>query len=71
LSFVEQACLLRSGLEFLAKAAAQNPEETWVRSTPAREIKTAAIKAREAQAKRFAENPDKPKRSVLSLKKSH
>lgn len=68
LNFVDQARLLRSGLEFLAKAS-NGASETWKTSNRVDDIKTAAIKEREAQAKRFAENPDKPKRSVLSLKK--
>jgi hypothetical protein len=70
LNFVEQARLLRCGLEFLAKAASSAGSETsWISTNRASEVKSAAVKEREAQAKRFAENPDKPKRSVLSLKK--
>lgn len=69
LNFIEQARLLRCGLEFLAKSASGVGSETsWI-SSRATDVKSAAVKAREAQAKRFAENPDKPKRSVLSLKK--
>jgi hypothetical protein len=69
LSFVDQARLLRSGLEFLAKTASGS-RESWSTSSRSDDMKTAAIREREAQAKRFADNPDKPKRSVLSLKKS-
>lgn len=73
LTFAEQARLLRCGMEFLAKAASNGgyKEETeWTSSTRSDDIKTAAIKEREALAQRFAERTDKPKRSVLSLKKS-
>lgn len=69
LSFAEQARLLRSGLEFLAKSASGS-SDGWSTSSRSDDIKMAAIREREAQAKRFADNPDKPKRSVLSLKKS-
>lgn len=68
ISFVDQARLLRSGLEFLAKAGGSTPK-SWV-SSPAQDAKSEAIKAREELAKRFAERPDKPQRSVLSLKKN-
>jgi hypothetical protein len=71
LSFADQARLLRLGLECLAKAAAESGlDNSWRRAAPARNAKTPTILKREAQAKHFAENPDKPKRSVLSLKKS-
>lgn len=77
LNFIDQARLLRSGLEFLAKAAVTSgasygnwqPESQWQTSSKADEAKMAAIKEREALAQRFAERTDKPKRSVLSLKK--
>ncbi|HSC67431.1 MAG TPA: hypothetical protein VLC79_07065 [Cellvibrio sp.] len=68
LSFVDQARLLRSGLEFLAKSGARAPT-SW-QSSPVQDAKSEAIKAREDLAKRFAERPDKPQRSVLSLKKN-
>ncbi len=68
LSFVAQARLLRSGLEFLAKSAAATGSQSWI-SSPESDAKTEAIKAREELAKRFAEREDKPQRSVLSLKK--
>lgn len=67
ISFVDQARLLRSGLEFLAKAGGSAPK-SW-QSNPQQDAKSEAIKAREELAKRFAERPDKPQRSVLSLKK--
>lgn len=69
ISFVDQARLLRSGMEFLAKVGGSSPK-SWQSSTPIQDAKTEAIKAREELAKRFAERPDKPQRSVLSLKKS-
>lgn len=68
ISFVDQARLLRSGLEFLAKSGGCSPK-SW-QSSPATDAKTEAIKAREELAKRFAERPDKPQRAVLSLKKN-
>lgn len=68
MSFVDQARLLRSGLGFLAKVATSAPK-SW-QSSPVQNAKTEAIKAREELAKRFAERPDKPQRSVLSLKKN-
>jgi hypothetical protein len=67
ISFVEQARLLRCGLEFLAKASSGTPT-SW-KSSPARDAKSEAIKAREELAKHFAERADKPDRPVLSLKK--
>lgn len=67
LSFIDQARLLRMGLEFLAKAAVNGG--AWNGASRGVEVKSAAVKEREAQAKRFADNPDKPKRSKLSLKK--
>ncbi len=68
ISFVDQARLLRSGLEFLAKSGGATPK-SW-QSSPALDAKSEAIRAREELAKRFAERPDKPQRSVLSLKKN-
>lgn len=68
LNFIDQARLLRCGLEFLAKASKTNGYSSGY-STRADDPKMAAIREREAQAKRFAEREDKPQRSVLSLKK--
>lgn len=68
LNFVEQARLLRSGLEYLAKTASDSGSHSWI-SAPASDAKTEAIRAREELTKRFAEREDKPQRSVLSLKK--
>lgn len=68
ISFIEQARLLRSGLEFLAKSGGSAPK-SW-QSSPVADAKSEAIKAREELAKRFAERPDKPQRAVLSLKKN-
>jgi len=72
LSFVDQARLMRCGLEFLAKAAATTPT-TYSSSSGATDIeslKSAATKEREALAKQFAERSNKPERSVISLKKN-
>jgi hypothetical protein len=79
LSFVDQARLMRCGLEFLAKAAA-NSSGSYSSSTgyisavggntDLESLKSAATKEREALAKQFAERTDKPERSVLSLKKN-
>ena len=71
LSFVDQARLMRCGLEFLAKAAS-NSSTTYssvAGATDIESLKSAATKEREALAKQFAERADKPERSVLSLKK--
>lgn len=68
LSFVDQARLLRSGLDALAKAAKNSPGADYVLPKP--QLKSAAAQEREALAKQFAERSDKPQRSVLSLKKS-
>lgn len=67
MSFIDQARLLRSGLGFLAKSGDHIPK-TW-QSNAVSDAKAAAIKARQELAKQFAERPDKPQRSVLSLKK--
>lgn len=67
ISFIEQARLLRSGLEALAKVGG-NAMRSW-QSSPVADAKTEAIRAREELAKQFAERPDKPARPVLSLKK--
>lgn len=73
LSFVDQARLMRCGLEFLAKAAANSPTSYSSTSggvTDIESLKSEATKEREALAKQFAERADKPERSVLSLKKN-
>ncbi len=67
ISFVDQARLLRSGLESLAKSSGNTPK-SW-QSSPVQDAKSEAIKAREELAKHFAERTDKPDRPVLSLKK--
>lgn len=67
ISFADQARLLRSGLEFLAKSGG-GVLKSW-QSDPASDAKTEAIRAREELARQFAERPDKPQRSVLSLKR--
>jgi len=63
LSAINQARLLRAGLEFLARFART---AVW---QPAQPIKSEAVKAREELARQFAERPNKPQRPVLSLKK--
>lgn len=67
ISFVDQARLLRAGLEFLAKSSGTTPK-SW-QSSLVKDAKSEAIKAREELAKHFAERSDKPERPVLSLKK--
>jgi hypothetical protein len=72
LNFVDQARLLRCGMEFLAKAASDNGATHYSSKSGFAKVddpRMAAIRAREEEAKRFAERSDKPKRSVLSLKK--
>ncbi len=68
MSFVDQARLLRSGLGFLARSGEFVPK-SW-QSSPVQDAKMEALKARQELAKQFAERPDKPQRSVLSLKKN-
>lgn len=65
LDFLQQARLLRSGMEALAKAARQNPL-----SARAVKSKNSVAEALEEKAKMFAERPDKPQRPVLSRKKT-
>jgi hypothetical protein len=64
LNYIDQARLLRCGIEALAQAA----DRGGARGTrpPA---KSQTVKALEKKAQLFADNPDKPKRAVLSLKK--
>lgn len=72
LTFVEQARLMRCGLEFLAKAVATNPGSYSSLTGGAADVeslKSAATREREALARQFADRADKPERSVLSLKK--
>lgn len=72
LTFVDQARLMRCGLEFLAKASASSPTSYSSSNGGAADIeslKSEATKEREALAKQFADRADKPERSVLSLKK--
>ncbi len=68
MSFVDQARLLRSGLDALAKAARQGGAPEY--AMPKSQLKSVAAQEREALARQFAERTDKPQRSVLSLKKS-
>lgn len=73
LSFVDQARLMRCGLEFLAKAASASPTSYSANNNGVSDIeslKSEATKEREALAKQFAERADKPERAVLSLKKN-
>ena len=72
LSFVDQARLMRCGLEFLAKAAVSANVDYSVSRAPVDidSLKSQAAKDREALAKQFAERTDKPERAVLSFKKA-
>lgn len=71
LNFIDQARLLRCGLEALSRAtpasAAGSAKEA-AEGTNIK-IKSRRVQDLEQQAKMFADNPDKPKRAVLSLKK--
>ncbi len=69
LSFADQARLLREGLAFIANQAASSTPNTWQTSSRSDDARMAAIRAREEQARQLAERNDKPKRSLLSLKK--
>jgi hypothetical protein len=71
LSYVDQARLMRCGVEFLAKAASNSTYDysTSRKTTDVENLKSQAVKDREALAKQFAERADKPERSRLSLKK--
>lgn len=69
MSFINQARLLRAGLECLASAAKNSGQSTNI-AAPKPDLISAAAREREALAKQFAERPNKPERSVLSLKKS-
>lgn len=62
LSFLDQARLLRCGMAALAAGAGSARSRARSKSTVAEEL--------EQKAKMFAERPDKPKRAVLSLKKT-
>ncbi|WP_020210305.1 hypothetical protein [Gilvimarinus chinensis] len=72
LNFVDQARLLRCGVQALENAAR---EVGFTGQFTAREDRAVKVKSRtaqelERQARMFAENPGKPKRAVLSLKKT-
>lgn len=64
LDFLEQARLLRSGMEALAAAGGRQGRD------PKSAAKSTVVETLEQQAKMFAERPDKPKRAVLSRKKT-
>lgn len=66
LNFLDQARLLRCGVEALVKAAQSGGA---VRSGSGAAQKSKTVKSLEEKARLFAENPDKPKRAVLSLKR--
>lgn len=71
LSFLDQARLLRCGVEALAKASqgvSYGADGQDLGRKKVRE-KSKTAQALEEKARLFAENPDKPKRSVLSLKR--
>lgn len=65
LDFLQQARLLRSGMEALSKAARHGSSAAGLVNT-----KSAVAEALEEKAKMFAERADKPKRPVLSRKKT-
>ncbi|HEY7885710.1 MAG TPA: hypothetical protein VIC08_12275 [Cellvibrionaceae bacterium] len=65
LDFMQQARLLRTGMEALAEAARQQAPGSKLPG-----VKSSVVEALEEQAKMFAERPDKPKRPVLSRKKT-
>lgn len=71
LNFIDQARLLRCGVEALASAAAEGgfsaPRER--DDSASVKVKSRTVRDLEQKAKMFADNPDKPKRAVLSLKK--
>ena len=66
LTFLDQARLLRCGMEAIAKSARLNP----LRQSSDLKARPTTVEVLEAQAKRFAERPNKPERSVLSRKKT-
>ncbi|MBU2884700.1 hypothetical protein KO507_02860 [Gilvimarinus agarilyticus] len=68
LSFVDQARLLRCGMEALASAAQSGGYRSSTGPSPTR-VKSKTAQSLEEKARLFAENPDKPKRAVLSLKR--
>jgi hypothetical protein len=72
LSYIDQARLMRCGVEFLAKAAAGSNIDYSIsrKATDVESLKSQAVKDREALAKQFAERMNKPERSLLSLKKN-
>ncbi len=71
LSYIDQARLMRCGVEALAKAAVgTNIDYSLTGKTDIESLKSQAVKDREALARQFAERADKPERSRLSLKKS-
>lgn len=67
LNFLDQARLLRCGVEALVKAAESGSVSRSGSGAVAQKSKT--VKSLEEKARLFAENPDKPKRAVLSLKR--
>ncbi len=71
LNFIDQAHLLRCGVEALANAAREGGFQGQVGSRDDRPVKVKSRTAQELErkARMFAENPGKPKRAVLSLKK--
>lgn len=64
LNYIDQARLLRCGIEALAQAADRGAAHSARGSA-----KSQTVKDLEKKAQLFADNPDKPKRAVLSLKK--
>ncbi|UTF61414.1 hypothetical protein [Gilvimarinus sp. DA14] len=71
LNFIDQARLLRCGIEALAAAAREHGFQGQVggRDDASIKVKSRTAQELERKARMFAENPGKPKRAVLSLKK--
>lgn len=69
MSFVDQARLLRGGVEALANAARNGGYSGAQAREASVKVKSRTAQELERKARLFADNPDKPKRAVLSLKK--
>ncbi|MDO3382979.1 hypothetical protein [Gilvimarinus algae] len=69
LNFIDQARLLRCGVQALANAAEQGGSGARLgqAQSPA---KSRTVRELEEKARMFAENPGRPKRAVLSLKRN-
>ncbi|MDO3388195.1 hypothetical protein QWI17_20280 [Gilvimarinus sp. SDUM040013] len=69
MNFLDQARLLRCGVEALAAAAREGGYQPSSAANTGATVKSRTAKSLEEKARLFAENPDKPKRAVLSLKR--